>query len=91
MRSGRSLLAWVLAFLLTSLTAQAQTLSGTYTINSAAPTAGTNFASFTAAAAALNTRGRERPGVAERERRPLHRTVDTEPVYGYLGGQPRYY
>jgi hypothetical protein len=45
------------ALLLASFGARAQALSGTYTINSAAPTAGTNFISFTAAAAALNTRG----------------------------------
>jgi hypothetical protein len=35
----------------------AQQLSGTYTINSAQPTGGTNFASFAAAAMALNTQG----------------------------------
>jgi hypothetical protein len=42
--------------LLTSSAAFAQ-LSGTYTINSAQPTGGTNYASFTAAAAALNSGG----------------------------------
>jgi hypothetical protein len=42
--------------LLTGTSAFAQ-LAGTYTINKNLPTAGTNFASFTAAAAALNTSG----------------------------------
>ena len=40
-----------------ALVARAQALNGAYTINNAAPTAGRNFASFTAAAAALNGRG----------------------------------
>ncbi|MBH8558806.1 beta strand repeat-containing protein [Hymenobacter negativus] len=44
--------------LVTLLGARAQTaLSGAYTINNAQATAGTNFASFTDAAAALNTNG----------------------------------
>ncbi|MDO7847988.1 right-handed parallel beta-helix repeat-containing protein [Hymenobacter sp. M29] len=44
--------------LATMLGAQAQTaLSGAYTINNAQATAGTNFASFTDAATALNTNG----------------------------------
>ena len=47
-------LVWLL---LASVGVQAQALSGTYTINSASPTAGTNFTSFSAAATALNTRG----------------------------------
>ncbi|RAK68077.1 beta strand repeat-containing protein [Hymenobacter edaphi] len=47
-----------LLLLLGSSAAWAQTpLSGAYTINSASPTAGTNFASFTDAATALNTNG----------------------------------
>jgi hypothetical protein len=45
-----------LLLLLTSPAAFAQ-LSGAYTINSAQPTAGTNYASFTAAAAALTAGG----------------------------------
>jgi hypothetical protein len=51
------LLGALLAIMLPNSAAWAQALSGAYTINSAAPTAGTNFASFTAAAAALNTNG----------------------------------
>jgi hypothetical protein len=46
----------LLILLLTSPAAFAQ-LSGAYTINSAQPTAGTNYASFTAAAAALTAGG----------------------------------
>ncbi|MBJ6111847.1 right-handed parallel beta-helix repeat-containing protein [Hymenobacter sp. BT523] len=42
--------------LLTGTSAMAQ-LAGTYTIDKTQPTGGTNFASFTAAAAALNTSG----------------------------------
>ncbi len=43
--------------LLASLGAQAQALSGAYTINSALPTGGTNFASFAAAASRLSFSG----------------------------------
>ncbi|MFT7378578.1 MAG: hypothetical protein ACI8ZQ_000316, partial [Bacteroidia bacterium] len=46
----------VLGALLVAGSASAQ-LSGTYTINSAASTSGTNYASFTALASALNTSG----------------------------------
>ena len=58
-RLGTRLLACLvsLGLLLASQGTQAQALSGTYTINSAAPTAGANFISFTDAATALNTRG----------------------------------
>ena len=51
---------WLAVALLTLLggpAALAQPLTGAYTINSAQATAGTNFATFTAAAAALNMRG----------------------------------
>ena len=53
---SRVLLPGLVAMLLTGPTALAQ-LSGAYTINSAQPTAGTNYASFVAAATALNTGG----------------------------------
>jgi len=48
---------WLTALLLLLSPAVMAQLSGTYTINSAQPTGGTNFASFTAAATALNTSG----------------------------------
>jgi hypothetical protein len=51
---------FTLLLLLSSPAAFAQ-LAGTYTINKNQPTAGTNFASFTAAATALNTSGISAP------------------------------
>ena len=54
-RWGRLLSAALLV--LASLGAQAQALSGAYTINSAQPTGGTNFATFTEVASRLTTSG----------------------------------
>ncbi|MCC3156407.1 right-handed parallel beta-helix repeat-containing protein [Hymenobacter sp. 15J16-1T3B] len=57
-RSGRRAAGALLLLLASSAGAWAQTpLSGTYTINNAQATAGTNFASFADAATALNTNG----------------------------------
>ena len=57
MRKLLSVLFLLLAGLAVPPAARAQALSGAYTINDAAPTAGRNFASFTAAGAALTGRG----------------------------------
>ena len=78
-RLGGGLAALLL--LLTSPAAFAQ-LSGAYTINSTQPTAGTNYASFTAAAAALTTGGVSGPVTFTVSGGPYTEQVSLGPITG---------
>jgi hypothetical protein len=80
-RSRRSGWLAALLLLLTSPAAFAQ-LSGAYTINSTQPTAGTNYASFTAAAAALTTGGVSGPVTFTVSGGPYTEQVSLGPITG---------
>ena len=67
--------------LLTSPAVFAQ-LSGTYTINSAQPTGGTNYTSFTAAAAALNASGVSGPVTFNVSGGPYTEQISLNPLTG---------